>query len=194
MKALIAIIILALLAGGGYWLYTQGASSPTNVVNDPFGNANTNTNTSNNTGTDTNTGTNTAIGANTAAVKEFTFTNEGMKFNPTSFTVKKGDRVKVTYRNNGGTHDFRIDGYNVTTQATPGYSVASLVSGAVPPIDPATLPDVNGDTISRNAFTAEAGVVAWSSRPVSLFAHYVHSYRHPNLEELLFSGPATAGI
>ena len=32
-----------------------------------------------------------------------------------------------------------------------------------------------------------------SSRPVSLFAHYVRSYRHPNLEELLFSGPATAG-
>jgi outer membrane receptor protein involved in Fe transport len=28
---------------------------------------------------------------------------------------------------------------------------------------------------------------------VSGFAHYVRSYRHPNLEELLFSGPATAG-
>ena len=91
------------------------------------------------------------------------------------------------------TGGLRIDGYNVTTEATPGYDVAKLVAGAVPPIDPATLPDINGDTISRNAFTGEAGVVAWSSRPVSLFAHYVHSYRHPNLEELLFSGPATAG-
>ena len=28
---------------------------------------------------------------------------------------------------------------------------------------------------------------------MSFFAHYVRSYRHPNLEELLFSGPATAG-
>jgi hemoglobin/transferrin/lactoferrin receptor protein len=87
----------------------------------------------------------------------------------------------------------RVDGYRVVTQATPGYSVNELVAGATPPVDPATLPDVNGDTISRTAVTGEAGVVLWSARPVSVFAHYVRSYRHPNLEELLFSGPATTG-
>lgn len=91
------------------------------------------------------------------------------------------------------TGGLRLDGYRVATEATPGYSVASLVTGATPPIDPATLPDVNGDRISRNAFTGEAGAVLWSKRPLGLFAHYVRSYRHPNLEELLFSGPATAG-
>jgi outer membrane receptor protein involved in Fe transport len=91
------------------------------------------------------------------------------------------------------TGGIRLDGYHVVTQATPGYSVDSLVTGATPPIDPATLPDVNGERISRNAFTGEAGMVLWSKRPVGLFAHYVRSYRHPNLEELLFSGPATAG-
>ena len=63
----------------------------------------------------------------------------------------------------------------------------------MPPIDPATFPDVAGERISRTAVTGEAGVVVAVSRPVSLFAHYVRSYRHPNLEELLFSGPATAG-
>ena len=87
----------------------------------------------------------------------------------------------------------RVDGYRVTTDPTPGYDVASLVAGAVPPIDPATLPDVAGERISRTAVTGDAGVVVAVSRPVSLFAHYVRSYRHPNLEELLFSGPATAG-
>ena len=87
----------------------------------------------------------------------------------------------------------RVDLYRVTTDPTPGYSVDELVTGATPVIDPATLPNVNGDTISRTALTGEAGIVLWSSRPVSVFGHYVRSYRHPNLEELLFSGPATAG-
>jgi hemoglobin/transferrin/lactoferrin receptor protein len=87
----------------------------------------------------------------------------------------------------------RVDGYRVTTDPTPGYSVASLVTGAVPPIDPSTLPDIDGDRISRTAVTGEVGVVLWSDRPASVFGHYVRSYRHPNLEELLFSGPATAG-
>jgi len=87
----------------------------------------------------------------------------------------------------------RLDAYRVSTEATPGYDVESLVDGAAPPIDPATLPSIDGDRISRTAFTGEAGLVAWSSRPVSVFGHYVRSYRHPNLEELLFSGPATTG-
>jgi outer membrane receptor protein involved in Fe transport len=87
----------------------------------------------------------------------------------------------------------RIDAYRVLTDPTPGYDVGGLVTGADPPIDPATLPDVNGDRINRRSVTGEAGVVLWSARPVSVFAHYVRSYRHPNLEELLFSGPATAG-
>jgi outer membrane receptor protein involved in Fe transport len=87
----------------------------------------------------------------------------------------------------------RLDAYRVVTDATPGYDVASLVGGADPAIDPATLPDIGGDRISRTALTGEAGVVLFRDRPVSLFAHYVRSYRHPNLEELLFSGPATTG-
>jgi len=87
----------------------------------------------------------------------------------------------------------RLDAYRVSTAASPGYDIAGLVSGATPAIDPATLPDVLGDRIGRTAITGEAGVVLWSAEPVSLFAHYVRSYRHPNLEELLFSGPATAG-
>jgi hypothetical protein len=76
---------------------------------------------------------------------------------------------------------------------TPGYEIDSLIEGATPAIDSVTLPHVDGDTISRTAVTGEAGVVVWSGRPVSLFGHYVRSYRHPNLEELLFAGPATAG-
>jgi outer membrane receptor protein involved in Fe transport len=91
------------------------------------------------------------------------------------------------------TGGLRVDRYRVVTRATPGYDVATLVAGAKPAIDPATLPDVNGVTVSRNAFTGEVGAVLFPDLPVSLFTHYGRSYRHPNLEELLFSGPATAG-
>jgi hemoglobin/transferrin/lactoferrin receptor protein len=91
------------------------------------------------------------------------------------------------------TGGIRVDGYRVRTDNTPGYDIASLIAGATPAIDPTTLADINGQTISRTAFTGEAGVVVLPDRPVSFFSHYVRSYRHPNLEELLFAGTATAG-
>jgi hemoglobin/transferrin/lactoferrin receptor protein len=91
------------------------------------------------------------------------------------------------------TGGLRIDRYVVKTENTPGYEIETLVSGAAPAIDRATLPNITGDRVARSAFTGEAGVVYRAERPVSGFAHYVRSYRHPNLEELLFSGPATAG-
>jgi outer membrane receptor protein involved in Fe transport len=87
----------------------------------------------------------------------------------------------------------RGDFYNVTTEPTPGYDVASVVAGANPPISPATLPDPNGATYTRQALTGDIGIVANSGRTVSPFVRYGRSYRHPNLEELLFAGPATAG-
>ena len=116
-------------------------------------------------------------------VPDATFRNVGL------YALDEWD-VTPDVRLTGG---LRLDGYRVATDPTPGYDIESLVSGSTPAIDPATLPDVDGDSVSRTALTGEAGVVLWGSRPVSVFAHYVRSYRHPNLEELLFSGPATAG-
>lgn len=91
------------------------------------------------------------------------------------------------------TAGLRADGYRVVTLATPGYDVETLIAGAAPAIARSTLPNVNGDRIKRTAVTGEAGTVLWADRAVNAFAHYVRSYRHPNLEELLFSGPATTG-
>ena len=87
----------------------------------------------------------------------------------------------------------RGDFYHVTTEPTPGYNVASVVAGAVPPIDPATLPDPNGATYARQALTGDVGLVANTGGRVSPFLRFGRSYRHPNLEEMLFAGPATAG-
>ena len=87
----------------------------------------------------------------------------------------------------------RVDGYRVATDATSGYDIASVVAGATPAIDPATLPNPGGDAISRTALTGDLGLVYRTSDNLSFFARYGRSYRHPNLEELLFAGPATIG-
>lgn len=87
----------------------------------------------------------------------------------------------------------RVDQYGVTTEATAGYDPAALTTGAVPAIDPATQPSAAGSALSRAALTGDIGAIVRMSDALSLRARYGRSYRHPNLEELLFSGPATVG-
>ena len=87
----------------------------------------------------------------------------------------------------------RGDFYTVTTEETPGYDVTSVVAGAVPPIDPLTLPDPAGASYSRRALTGDIGLIANRGGRVNPFVRVGRSYRHPNLEEMLFAGPATVG-
>ena len=55
------------------------------------------------------------------------------------------------------------------------------------------MPDPNGETITRQSLTGDIGLVANQSGRVSPFIRFGRSYRHPNLEEMFFAGPATAG-
>jgi outer membrane receptor protein involved in Fe transport len=87
----------------------------------------------------------------------------------------------------------RGDFYDVTTKATSGYDVTAVVAGAQPAIDPATLPNPNGESITRRALTGDIGLVGNAGGRISPFVRFGRSYRHPNLEELLYAGPATAG-
>jgi hemoglobin/transferrin/lactoferrin receptor protein len=87
----------------------------------------------------------------------------------------------------------RGDFYAVTVEATPGYDVAPVIAGARPVIDPATLPNANGADYTRNALTGDLGLVVNPDGRVTPFIRFGRSYRHPNLEEMLFAGPATAG-
>ncbi len=87
----------------------------------------------------------------------------------------------------------RGDFYNVTTEATPGYTVDPLVAGATPAIDPVTLPDINGAAYSRKVLTGDIGLVANTDGRINPFVRFGRTYRHPNLEEMLFAGPATVG-
>ena len=71
------------------------------------------------------------IGANASAgtqakmdekQKVFTVTGSNFKFEPASLTVKKGDKVKIVFKNTGGFHDFKIDEFKVATKQIQGGS------------------------------------------------------------------------
>lgn len=48
-----------------------------------------------------------------STVKEFTVTGQNFSFTPSLITVKKGDKVKITFNNVNGFHDFKIDEFGV---------------------------------------------------------------------------------
>ncbi|KKU52584.1 MAG: hypothetical protein A3H69_05720 [Candidatus Sungbacteria bacterium RIFCSPLOWO2_02_FULL_47_9] len=50
------------------------------------------------------------------AKKEFTVSGQSFSFSPSTITVNRGDKVKIVFKDQGGFHDLRIDGYNTGTQ------------------------------------------------------------------------------
>lgn len=54
--------------------------------------------------------------------KSFTVTGSNFSFTPSTLTVNKGDKVKITFVNSGGTHDFKIDEFSVATKKISGGS------------------------------------------------------------------------
>ena len=87
----------------------------------------------------------------------------------------------------------RGDFYTVITEATPGYDVQAVIGNATPAIDQSKLPDPNGATYARSAMTGDIGVVANPDGMFNPFIRFGRSFRHPNLEEMLFAGTATSG-
>ena len=59
-------------------------------------------------------------GTNQGEVKEFTVEGGNFAFTPSTMTVKKGDTVRITFKNMEGFHDFVIDEFDVKTQQIQG--------------------------------------------------------------------------
>ncbi len=55
-----------------------------------------------------------------SVVKEFTVTGQNFSFSPSTLSVNKGDKVRITFKNSGGTHDWVIDEFNARTQRISG--------------------------------------------------------------------------
>lgn len=62
----------------------------------------------------------------TSAVKEFTVTAQNFSFTPSLITVKKGDKVKITFKNVDGFHDFKLDEFNVSAPQSKSPSTTVL--------------------------------------------------------------------
>ncbi len=64
-------------------------------------------------------------------VKEFTVIGSNFEFSPSVIKVKQGDRVKITFNNNQGFHDFVVDEYGVATKQTssPTSEVIEFTAG-----------------------------------------------------------------
>lgn len=49
-------------------------------------------------------------------VKEFTVDGKNFSFTPSTLTVKKGNTVRIIFKNVGGFHDFKVDELNAATK------------------------------------------------------------------------------
>ncbi|MBI3485535.1 cupredoxin domain-containing protein [Candidatus Daviesbacteria bacterium] len=59
-------------------------------------------------------------------VKQLIVTGSNFKFEPSTLTINKGDKVKITFKNSAGVHDFVIDEFNVKTDTISGGQDASV--------------------------------------------------------------------
>lgn len=55
-----------------------------------------------------------------SSVKEFTVVGSNYSFTPNTMTVQKGDTVKITFKNQEGFHDLKLDEFKAATQKIGG--------------------------------------------------------------------------
>lgn len=107
---LAAVVVIVILAAGGYFLLNTNKSSTTTPAAE----------------TQTTQPTQASSEETGEVMSENEITVEGgeFKFTPSEITVKKGEKVKITFKNTGSfPHDFTIEGMDVATKRiNPGES------------------------------------------------------------------------
>ena len=106
--AILSILVLAILIGGGFLVYKARDTSISNFAPTPevpttppeAGNLNSTP------GTPT----------PAEAVKSFTVIGKKFFYSPNTLSVNQGDVVKLTFRNEEGMHDLVIEGYGKATR------------------------------------------------------------------------------
>jgi plastocyanin len=127
MWVIVAIVIIII----GYVAYAAMNAPATNevsnsinttgteTVDDMNHDAATTTDTASNTNGG-NTGVSANVGVSTGSVKTFTVEGSNFKFSPTTLNVKKGDTVKIIFKNTAGFHDLVLPEFNVKTKQGNG--------------------------------------------------------------------------
>lgn len=114
MKIVLIVLVIAVLAGAGWYVFRGRSSTPeqtpTPVVEQP-----TDITESNAPEVSVQPSATPTPTPSSSAVKSFTIVGTNYLFTPNAITVKKGDHVKITFQDDGGTHNLTIDGFNVKT-------------------------------------------------------------------------------
>src|SRR3989344_38264 len=112
-NAFIAIVIIALIAGGLWW-YLESANQE---IDNLAGDAGSSSESKNRVNKSASGNVDLAMDLGTGVVKEFTVTGDtSFRFSPGEMRVKVGDRVKVTFVNAGGMHDWNLAEFKVATK------------------------------------------------------------------------------
>ena len=117
MIGIIIAIILLIVVGGGYWWYQnqspaqesvdlESAIDETEDDTDEFGTVPELTSEPTPVGDEVMT---------SGQVQQVTVTGRNFSFSPAEIRVKQGDTVQVTFKNEGGTHDWKLDEFNAGT-------------------------------------------------------------------------------
>lgn len=112
---IILILVLAVALALFFGLKSKNLEAPNDTGIENTQTQNTNTETENpNSEQDTILDASVAVGSQ--AVKEFTIEGKNFSFSPNKISVKKGDKVKIIFKNSAGFHDLVIDEYGVATK------------------------------------------------------------------------------
>ena len=125
---ILGIIVIVIIGLGAIWYInrpatTSNTNSTTNLsdTNAPDTNmANTNTETNVEASPSPSESAMPSPSAPAQNVKEFTVSGQNFSFTPKTINVKKGDTVRVTFKNVDGFHDFKIDEFKVATKQISG--------------------------------------------------------------------------
>lgn len=118
---IIGIIVVLVVAGGGFFIFkdklmtTRPAVETSNITTPVTDGPNIEVPAPVNL-------TDSTDSSMTENVKEFTVTASNFKFDNPEIKVKKGDTVKITFKNAGGFHDFVIDEFKVAAKQSNGPS------------------------------------------------------------------------
>ncbi len=126
-KTLWAVLAVVVVVGGAWFYHSRSSASSVSASPNDMIQANSDQSAGDAAGdlvptADTSTvqTPSTDTGTTSTAVKEFTVTGQNFSFAPNTLTVKKGDQVKITFKNADGFHDFRIDEFNVASKRIRG--------------------------------------------------------------------------
>ncbi len=117
MNPMIIVVVVLLLLGGGWLVMSKSTSpsvqpTPTAAADKMTGEEKTESPTEAMTEQTT-----VSPSADAMGVKEVVVQGKNFSFTPAEIKVKKGDKVKITFKNTGGFHNFMLD-YNGKTIGT----------------------------------------------------------------------------